>query len=406
MTGMKEERKNKGNVPNLRFPEFEGEWEVTFLGNECTVNPKVSTLESEFVYVDLESVVKGVLISTNHINRSEAPSRAQRVLSDKDILFQCVRPYQLNNYIYHRQGSKQWVASTGYAQIRTKHNIDFLYQLLNSPQFNQEVMLRCTGTSYPAISGTDLGNIPISICSNEEQKKIGGLLFRIDDQIATQSKIIEGLKELKAWLSKQLFSRKLRFKDDDGADFPEWKTQLLGNVTMVVSERNKNNEKLPVYSINNKDGFVPQNEQFEGIDSDDRGYDIKLYKVINKHTFAYNPARINVGSIGYSGNLENIIISSLYVCFKTQDSINDNFLFHFFKTNSFNKEVLKNVEGGVRDYLFYENFSKIRFEQPCMEEQGKITDFLSSYDYKIRIESKVLQQLEIQKKYLLKQMFI
>ena len=169
---------------------------------------------------------------------------------------------------------------------------------------------------------------------------------------------------------------------------------------------NKNNEKLPVYSINNKLGFVPQSEQFEGVDSEDRGYDIKLYKIINKNTFAYNPARINVGSIGYSENLENIIISSLYVCFKTDNTVNDNFLYQYLKTDFFNREVLRNVEGGVRDYLFYDNFARIKFGLPCIEEQKKIADYLSSIDSKIDIESQLLQKLEEQKRFLLQQMFV
>ncbi|SBV91389.1 conserved hypothetical protein [uncultured Dysgonomonas sp.] len=387
MTGMKEERKNKGNVPNLRFPEFEGEWEVKKLGEILKV---------------------GSGRDYKHLKEGNIPvfGTGGYMTSVNEFLFDgesvCIgRKGTINKPFYYN--GKFWTVDTlfytySYKNVLPKFVFN-VFEQINWLMYNE-------ASGVPSLSKSTIEQIEISIPDISEQQKIASFLSLIDERIAAQSKIIEGLKELKAWLSKQLFSRKLRFKDDDGADFPEWKTQLLGNVTMVVSERNKNNEKLPVYSINNKDGFVPQNEQFEGIDSDDRGYDIKLYKVINKHTFAYNPARINVGSIGYSGNLENIIISSLYVCFKTQDSINDNFLFHFFKTNSFNKEVLKNVEGGVRDYLFYENFSKIRFEQPCMEEQGKITDFLSSYDYKIRIESKVLQQLEIQKKYLLKQMFI
>ncbi|WP_296938226.1 restriction endonuclease subunit S [uncultured Dysgonomonas sp.] len=384
---MKEERKNKGNVPNLRFPEFEGEWEVKKLGEILKV---------------------GSGRDYKHLKEGNIPvfGTGGYMTSVNEFLFDgesvCIgRKGTINKPFYYN--GKFWTVDTlfytySYKNVLPKFVFN-VFEQINWLMYNE-------ASGVPSLSKSTIEQIEISIPDISEQQKIASFLSLIDERIAAQSKIIEGLKELKAWLSKQLFSRKLRFKDDDGADFPEWKTQLLGNVTMVVSERNKNNEKLPVYSINNKDGFVPQNEQFEGIDSDDRGYDIKLYKVINKHTFAYNPARINVGSIGYSGNLENIIISSLYVCFKTQDSINDNFLFHFFKTNSFNKEVLKNVEGGVRDYLFYENFSKIRFEQPCMEEQGKITDFLSSYDYKIRIESKVLQQLEIQKKYLLKQMFI
>ncbi|WP_267740814.1 restriction endonuclease subunit S [Myroides injenensis] len=207
-------------------------------------------------------------------------------------------------------------------------------------------------------------------------------------------------------ISKKLFSRQLRFKNGNNENHIDWNTKKLGEVTTLVNKRNKNNEKLPVYSINNKLGFVPQSEQFEGVDSEDRGYDIKLYKIIDKNTFAYNPARINVGSIGYSKNLENIIISSLYVCFKTDNTINDNFLYQYLKTDFFNREVLRNVEGGVRDYLFYDNFARIKFGLPCIEEQKKIADYLSSIDSKIDIESQLLHKFEKQKRYLLANLFI
>ena len=108
--------------------------------------------------------------------------------------------------------------------------------------------------------------------------------------------------------------------------FPEfkedWAIKKLGELTFKVGEKNKAGIKYPIYSINNKEGFLPQSDQFEGMDSNDRGYDITLYKMIERNTFAYNPARINVGSIGYSGELHDIIISSLYVCFKTKTSGN------------------------------------------------------------------------------------
>ncbi|HIC8808909.1 TPA: restriction endonuclease subunit S, partial [Elizabethkingia anophelis] len=179
-----------------------------------------------------------------------------------------------------------------------------------------------------------------------------------------------------------------------------------GDITYVVNKKNKGNLKLPIYSINNKKGFISQSEQFEGIDSDERGYDISLYKIIEKETFAYNPARINVGSIGYSRNLENIIISSLYVCFKTTDAVDDEFLFHYLRTDIFRKEVLRSVEGGVRDYLFYENFSRIKINLPDLEEQIKIAHFLSKFDEKINLESDLLAQYEHQKKYLLQNLFV
>lgn len=64
-------------------------------------------------------------------------------------------------------------------------------------------------------------------------------------------------------ISKKLFSRQLRFKNGNNENYIDWNTKKLGEVTTLVNKRNKNNEKLPVYSINNKLGFVPQSEQFE-----------------------------------------------------------------------------------------------------------------------------------------------
>ncbi len=204
----------------------------------------------------------------------------------------------------------------------------------------------------------------------------------------------------------KIFNQEIRFKADDGSEFCDWEEKKLGEITYNVSQKNKENLPYPVYSINNKKGFIPQGEQFEGMDSNNRNYDISLYKIIDENTFAYNPARINVGSLGYSGNLKDIIISSLYVCFKTNKDINDKFLLQYFSTFEFNKSVLRNTEGGVRDYLFYENFSNIKTKIPCIEEQTKIANFLSAIDYKIEQVQKQLNSIKEFKKALLQQMFI
>ena len=190
------QKHTKPNVPNLRFPGFSDEWKKSTLKEECIVNPKTEGLEKEFLYIDLESVVKGQLVKQNIISRDEAPSRAQRVLSKWDIIYQCVRPYQLNNYIIRDESTIQLVASTGYAQIRTKHNPDFIYQLLHTKGFTDQVINRCTGTNYPAINSTDLSSIEINFPSIQEQAKIGELLTIIDQRIAIQSKVIERYQSL------------------------------------------------------------------------------------------------------------------------------------------------------------------------------------------------------------------
>ena len=204
----------------------------------------------------------------------------------------------------------------------------------------------------------------------------------------------------------QLFSGKLRFKDENGKAFPKWEKMRLGDLTYKVGKKNKDNIKYPIYSINNQEGFRPQSEQFDGLDSNDRGYDISLYKIFNSKTFAYNPARINVGSIGYSYNIKEGIVSSLYVCFKTKDCLEDLYLLCYLDTYNFKKDILRFEEGGVRQYLFYENFSHIKIPLPSIQEQKEITKFINEIDSRIKVVTKQITQTQTFKKGLLQQMFV
>ena len=178
----------------MRFPSFEDEWQSSRLADMCEINPKNGSLPNSFVYIDLESVENGRLLKEDIISKDEAPSRAQRVLSKNDVLFQMVRPYQKNNLFFDKEG--KYVASTGYAQIRTKQNSQFVFQYLHNQKFVDNVIERCTGTSYPAINSTDLGSIRIDYPSLEEQEKISSFLSLIDQRISTQNKIIKELKLL------------------------------------------------------------------------------------------------------------------------------------------------------------------------------------------------------------------
>ena len=209
-------------------------------------------------------------------------------------------------------------------------------------------------------------------------------------------------------MSKQKNKKKLvpKLRFPEFRDTGEWVERKLGEITTRVTKKNKKGIKYPIYSINNTVGFLPQNDQFEGVDSNTRGYDIKLYKIIEKNTFAYNPARINVGSIGYSGELHNIIISSLYVCFKTKKEIEDKFLQVFLGTFNFSQSVKDNVEGGIRSYLFYENFSRIKIPLPPQsDEQQKIADCFSSLNDLFTSEAAKLEVLKAHKKGLMQKLF-
>lgn len=192
-------------VPKLRFPGFEGEWEEKKLGEIAEVNPKSDSLPEQFIYIDLESVESGVLLKLNQIDKINAPSRAQRLLKDGDILFQMVRPYQQNNYHFFKKDNKEYVASTGYAQIRYSDCSEYLYQFLHTDTFVEKVINKCVGGNYPAINSTDLSNMTVFFPSLSEQQKIADCLSSLDEEIAAQQQKVDTLKEHKKGLMQKLF---------------------------------------------------------------------------------------------------------------------------------------------------------------------------------------------------------
>ena len=180
-------------------------WYKYRLDEIAEVNPSTINLPDKFLYIDLESVSDGVWHEKKIIQKSDAPSRAQRVVSVGDILFQMVRPYQQNNLHISTSSELPVVASTGYAQIRTNQNSSFLYWLLHSPEFLKKVLVRCTGSSYPAINSTDLKEIYISIPSIESQNRYAQILNDISQKCIAEELVISKLETLKNGLLQQLF---------------------------------------------------------------------------------------------------------------------------------------------------------------------------------------------------------
>lgn len=193
---------------SLRFKDKNGqdfpEWEVKKLGEVCEINPRSEELPTSFIYIDLESVENGRLVKEERVSIDDSPSRAQRLLTKNDILFQMVRPYQKNNYFFDKT-SLDYVASTGYAQIRTNNNPAFIYQMLHSQVFVNKVIEKCTGTSYPAINSTDLKSIKILLPTNSEQTRISYFLSKIDDKINTVKEQLETTKTYKKGLLQKMF---------------------------------------------------------------------------------------------------------------------------------------------------------------------------------------------------------
>ncbi len=190
----------------LRFREFQNDgYTAGFLDDFCEINPNSKELPDVFVYIDLESVSRGVLENPSTLSKKLAPSRAQRLLKKGDILYQTVRPYQRNNFHFYLDGD--YVASTGYAQIRVrgKGHPGYFFQLLHTDSFVNEVLKRCTGTGYPSINSSDLAKISVKIPSLPEQQKIATFLTAIDRSIAAVALQVEQCAAYKKALLQRMF---------------------------------------------------------------------------------------------------------------------------------------------------------------------------------------------------------
>ena len=116
--------------------------------------------------------------------------------------------------------------------------------------------------------------------------------------------------------------------------------------------------------------------------------DKSAYWIVDSGSFAYNPARINVGSIGYLDVSEKVIVSSLYEVFRTDESCGDRFLWHWFKSTLFSKQIESYQEGGVRQYFFFDKLLMSNIMMPDVEEQRLIGQYFDRIDSLITLHQR------------------
>jgi len=379
------------NIPQLRFPDFKGEWEKKKLGELSAINPTTDKLPEKFIYIDLESVINGDLTKEVFVFKNAAPSRAQRVLERDDILFQMVRPYQKNNLYFDKSGD--YVASTGYAQIKTKQNSRFIYQYLHLQKFVDEVIERCTGTSYPAINSKDLAKISIRYPSLPEQQKIASFFTAIDLKISQLKRKKILLEQYKKGVMQKIFSQEIRFKDDNGQEFPKWekrKIRELFRVTRgnVLATNNLKSEKefafcYPVYSSQTtNNGLLGYYNDYlfedcitwttDGANAGDVNYRKGKF-------YCTNVCGVLESKEGYANQCIAEILNSIakrHVAYVG------------------NPKLMNNVMAGIEINI-----------PASITEQIKISNFLSAIDDKINHTQKQVEKAEVWKKGLMQQMF-
>lgn len=389
------------NVPNLRFPEFSGEWNLhattDYFEFKNGLNPEAKRfgLGTKFIsvmdilnnrYITYDKVIASVLPKDDDLKefgvnygdilfqRSsetlEDVGRANVYLDDKTALFGgfVIRGKKIGNY-----------------------NPLFFRYLLSSPNARKSIIVKGAGAQHFNISQDGLSKVLLNVPSIQEQEKISQFINYIDERIDTQSKIIEDLKKLKVAIIENIFKDKCC-------------NHKIGDIITQVSIRNKSNNVLNVLSVSNKLGFVEQSEQFE--DRTVASEDLTNYKIVRINEFAYNPARINVGSIARLKQHESGIVSPMYICFHTKKYVLPEYLEIFFYTQSFKHEMYKRLEGSVRLCLSYEGLANIPIFIPEIPSQIEISERILAFEEKIATEEHYLNALELQKQYLLQHMFI
>ena len=377
------------SVPRLRFPEFSEVWEEQRLADICKINPNSGRLPEKFIYIDLESVENGVLLKENYINLSDAPSRAQRLLNKDDILFQTVRPYQKNNFYFDKVDIRfQYVASTGYAQLRTYEDSKFLYQYLHTQKFVDSILEKCTGTSYPAINSSDLSKIIIYKPSLEEQQKIGDFFMLLDKRIEQQEQKIALLKDYKKAMMQKIFSQKIRFKDENGNDYPDWEEKMLGEVCNITTGKLDANAMSP----GGKYRFYTCAKEFYNID----------YFAFDTEALLISGNGANVGYIHYYNGKFNAY-QRTYVL----DNFSQNTLFiKYFLDEFLYKRINSEKKDGNTPYIVIGVLLEMKLLFPILSEQEKISILLFKIDNNIEKQEIILEKLKSKKKSLLYNMFM
>ena len=391
--------KKRNLVPTLRFSEFEGDWIEKPLNKLTQINPKTGNLPSVFIYIDLESVSKGILGKENKIKRENAPSRAQRLLITNDILFQTVRPYQKNNYFFDKKG--EYVASTGYAQIRTKQSSKYLYHFLHTEKFVKKVILRCTGTSYPSVNSSDLGKIKVVYPSLPEQQKIASFLTAIDSRIQQLTRKIALLQQYKKGVMQQIFSQQIRFKDEGAKAFPDWKVKKLGEISSSFSGGTPLTSNKDYYIGNIpfiKSGEISSSSASQSISQ--KAIENSSAKKVKKDDLLYALYGATSGEVAIS-KIEGAINQAV-LCIRTK--MNKVYLCNNLK---FRKEKITAtfLQGGQGN-LSSKIVKNLKIPLPTLPEQEKIANFLTAIDEKISFSKEQLDKMQTYKKGLLQQMFV
>ncbi|MEK0396748.1 restriction endonuclease subunit S [Lactobacillus delbrueckii] len=409
---MKDEKK----APKLRFKGFTDDWvqrNLADLSDGFSYGLNAAAKEYDGVHgylriTDIDEVSHSFL--PEGLTSPDVPENqlTDYRMDEQSIVYARTGASTGKTYIYRDSDGELYYAGFLIRQkVNKETSAQFVYQNTLTKAWERYVQVMSQRSGQPGINAQEVGRFELAIPEKAEQDKIAHLFNSLDNLIAANQRKLAKLKELKQGYLQKMFPK-------NGAKVPElrfagfaddWEERKLRDLLNKNSEKNKNLSVINVESISNKTGFTKQTDQFE--DYSVASANLSNYYVIREKQFAYNPSRINVGSIAYKDLGDEIsIVSPLYVSFSTKKVLNDGFLWNWFKTASFDAQRQRLSEGGVRDTLSFNQLSEMNTMFPTYPEQEKIGQFFKQLDDTIALHQRKLDLLKEQKKGFLQKMFV
>ncbi|WP_331245716.1 restriction endonuclease subunit S [Staphylococcus capitis] len=392
------------NVPELRFPGFDEEWELHILG-ECVTNKtrkfnsKKDDNESDIELDSLESDT-GRLI---HLYNSTEFSSQKNRFKKGDVLYSKLRPYLNKYYFADFDGvcsSEIWVLNSKDKSILKNK---FLYSFIQTNKFSF-MANKSAGSKMPRADWNLVENMRLNLPTVQEQQKIGTFFNKLDQQIELEEQKLATLEEQKKGYMQKLFSQELRFKDKNGNEYPEWEVIKLKD---ILSERKEYASKIGNYphATLSTSGISLKSDRYN------RDFLVKdknkKYKVTIMNDICYNPANLKFGVITRN-HIGSVIFSPIYITFEVNNAHSPLFIELLVTRNDFINRVRKYEEGTVYERMAVkpEDFLNYETKIPCLEEQEKIGDFFSILDKVINKQRHKIDELKLRKQGLLQKMFV
>ena len=391
----------KKNIPQLRFPEFEGEWSIDKFKNLAKINQGLQISISERYTEQIEGsyfYITNEFLKKNSDKKYYILNPTESVLCGED------------DVLMTRTGNTGQVVTN---VIGVFHN-NFFKIKFNNEQINKAFLvyflklyktqcniLRLAGTStIPDLNHSDFYRIEMRYPTSSEQTKIANFLTAIDNRIKTLEKKKTLLEQYKKGVMQKIFKQELRFKDDNGNEFEgEWEEKKLGEVSMIIMGQS------PISgSYNSKaDGtyLVQGNADITDRKTNPRNWTTKPTRLCEIGNLILT-VRAPVGSIAKSNH--NACIGRGVCAIKNNTKSNIEFLYQFLL--SYEDKWIRLEQGSTFTAVTGKDINFLNIALPSIQEQQKIANFLSSIDKKIELTNKKIEHTKFYKKGLLQQMFV